>query len=340
MPFEIVRNDITKMDVDAVVNAANPALKAGGGVCGAIFEAAGAEVLQRECDAIGGCETGGAVITKGYALPARYIIHTVGPVWRGGNFGEAELLASCYTNALTLALENGCGSVAFPLIASGVYGYPKDAALRVAVSAIGDFLMRHDMTVYLVVYDRQAYALSGKLFAAIQHYIDDNYVEEHLVQAPRRFEESEKELFERAQPRASMLRSPPAPLFSRSRRNLSDVVDQLDETFSQTLLRLIDEKGKSDVETYKRANIDRKLFSKIRSNKDYNPGKRTAVALAIALELNFDETQDLLAKAGYTLSHSSRFDVIVEYFIEQRNHDIFEINEALFAFDQPLLGAS
>lgn len=330
MPLEIVRNDITKMPVDAIVNAANSALRMGGGVCGAIFAAAGAEKLQAACDRLGSCNVGEAVITGGYGLPSRYIIHAVGPIWQGGSANEEELLHACYKNALNLALENRCESIAFPLISSGIYGYPKDQALQVAISAIGKFLLDHEMKVYLVVYDKKAFVLSERLFSAIEKYIDDNYVDEHLQFERNRVIEPYEYLLRSEAQSVSM----PTP----SKRRLADVVSHLDEPFSGMLLRLIDEKGLTDVETYKRANIDRKLFSKIRSDKGYNPSRVTAIAFAIALELNLDETRDLLKKAGYSLSHSNKFDVIVEYFIEEGNYDIYELNEALFAFDQVLLG--
>lgn len=377
MPLRIVRNDITKMKTDAIVNAANSELRKGGGVCGAIFAAAGADQLEAECCSIGHCDTGDAVITGGYGLPARYIIHAVGPVWRGGSHDEERLLHSCYTNSLELALKHGCKSIAFPLISSGIYGYPKDQALHIAISAIGEFLLKHEMDVYLVVFDRNAYMLSEKLFSAIERYIDDNYVQEHLeaerfrnlplpakepdrpkkrgrnakkMHSPDIMHEvfdsyaadtssEESKAYEPDDEQRDLVRASTAPQKERSRRSLEDIVDNLDETFSQLLLRLIDEKGMSDVDTYKRANIDRRLFSKIRSNADYKPSKTTAIALAIALRLNLDETLDLLGRAGYTLSHSSKFDVIIEYFIQAGNYNIFEINEALFAFEQDLLGA-
>ena len=340
MPMIIMRNDITKMHVDAIVNAANIALKVGGGVCGAIFSAAGNDRLQEECDIIGKCNVGEAVITNGYNLPAKYIIHTVGPIWNGGNSGEAELLYNCYTNSLTLALQNKFSSIAFPLIASGIYGYPKEQALQIAVSAIAEFLLNYEMTIYLVVYDKKAYVLSKKLFSAIGKYIDDNYVEEHRLNELQRginsYEQQEYYKSQESCPSINDIVSMPAP---KRKRCLKDIIDHLDESFSQMLLRLIDENRMTDVETYKRANIDRKLFSKIRSDKGYNPSKVTSIAFTIALRLNLDETLDLLNKAGYTLSHSNKFDVIIEYFIEDSNYNIHEINEALFAFDQILLGA-
>ncbi len=345
MPFEIVRHDITKMKVDAIVNAANSALQQGGGVCGAIFAAAGAEKLQAECDRIGHCPVGSAVLTGGYDLPAKYIIHAVGPVWQGGGHQEEKLLIGCYTNALRIALEKGMESVAFPLISSGIFGYPKDQALSVAISAIGGFLMEHDMMVYLVVYDKAAYTLSDKLFKSITAYIDDNYVESHkstrlnqnyeIAYQLKEMEIHEEDLIIYSE--KSVIHKPPkAP---KAPRSLDDVVAQLDESFSEMLLRLIDEKGRKDSEVYKRANIDRKLFSKIRSNPHYNPSKNTALAFAVALQLSLDETRDLLGRAGFAISHSSKFDLVVEYFIDHGNYNIFEINEALFAFDQVMLGA-
>lgn len=340
MPMTIIRNDITKMPVDAIVNAANTALKMGGGVCGAIFSAAGAEKLQEECDKIGKCDVGEAVITMGYNLSAKYIIHTVGPIWRGGSSGERDLLHRCYIRSMTLALQHKCKSIAFPLLSSGIYGYPKDQALQVAISAISEFLIDHKMMVYLVVYDKKAFVLSEKLFSAIERYIDDKYVEEHLL-INERLRHLEYYEFQRPDIVQDKYLSDDvfAPASAKKeKRSLQDVINHLDESFSQMLLRLIDEKGMTDVETYKRANIDRKLFSKIRSGKWYNPSKATAIALAIALRLNLDETSGLLSKAGYTLSHSSKFDVIIEYFIEDSNYNIHEINEALFAFDQALLG--
>jgi O-acetyl-ADP-ribose deacetylase (regulator of RNase III) len=339
MPMLIIRNDITKMKIDTIVNAANIALKMGGGVCGAIFTAAGKEKLQEECDTLRKCNVGEAVITSGYSLPAKYIIHTVGPIWDGGNSGEGNLLHNCYINSLKLALQYKCKSIAFPLISSGIYGYPKDKALQIAISAISEFLINHEMTVYLVVYDKKAFVLSEKLFLAIEKYIDDNYVEEHQLSERRRdIEPYECHQFEDIH--ENYLQSDicsPVPKI-KGKRSLEDIIGQLDESFSQMLLRLIDEKGMTDVETYKKANIDRKLFSKIRSSKGYNPSKVTSIAFAIAIRLSLDETRDLLNKAGYTLSHSNKFDVIIEYFIEEGNYNIYEINEALFSFEQVLLG--
>ena len=330
MPLEIVRNDITKMSVDAIVNAAKESLLGGGGVDGCIHRAAGPELLQ-ECRTLGGCRTGEAKITGAYCLPCRYIIHTVGPVWNGGKYGEREQLASCYRTSLALAKEHGCETVAFPLISSGIFGYPKNQALRVAVDTIGEFLLHNDMTVYIVIFSRTAYQISSKLFADIAEYVDDHYVDAHT--------DSRRDRLRRMSVLEGRALSAGAAAAPMSADNLDDLLAHLDAGFSETLLKLIDRSGKKDAEVYKKANVDRKLFSKIRNNPDYKPSKPTAVAFAIALELSLPETRDLIARAGYALSPSSKFDVIIEYFIMQRDYDIFKINEALFAFDQSLLGA-
>ena len=339
MPLEIVRNDITKMKVDAIVNAANESLLGGGGVDGAIHRAAGAGLLT-ECRTLGGCQTGKAKITDGYDLPAKYVIHTVGPIYNDGKHGEKVLLESCYRESLALAKEHNCETVAFPLISSGVYGYPKDQALKVAIDVISDFLLENEMTVYIVIFDKAAYKISEKLFSDIAEYIDDNYVDEHTD-------------YRRESIR---MNTPMAPCAKRKKADIDflEICDckaivaeddlgaklrQIDESFSQMLLRKIDEKGMTDAECYKKANIDRKLFSKIRSDIHYKPSKPTALAFAISLELSLDETEDMLRKAGFALSHSNKFDIIIEYFISKGNYNIFEINEALFAFDQSLLGA-
>lgn len=334
MPLQIVRNDITKMKVDAIVNAANSSLLGGGGVDGCIHRAAGPELLA-ECRTLGGCETGSAKITKGYRLPCKYVIHAVGPRWRDGKHGEREKLVSCYRTSLALAKEHGCETVAFPLISSGIYGYPKDQALKVAIDTVSDFLLENDMTVYIVIFDRKAYQIGEKLFSDIAAYIDDNYVDEHT--------DSRSEQFRRMQmlsdePEEEIFGAPLAPM-AASAKTLDDALSQIDESFSEMLLRKIDEKGMTDAQCYKKANIDRKLFSKIRSDRLYKPSKPTALAFALALELPLDETKEMLMKAGFALSHSNKFDIIIEYFIERGNYNVFKINEALFAFDQSLLGA-
>ncbi|MGI6701157.1 MAG: macro domain-containing protein [Christensenellales bacterium] len=342
MPFTIVRQDITKMKVDAIVNAANTDLQMGGGVCGAIFKAAGAAKLQAACDKLAPIKTGEAVITPGFGLPAKFIIHAAGPVYQQWNKEQNEQhLRYAYTNSLKRAIESNCESIAFPLISSGIYGYPKDEALQVATSAIQDFLADHDIDVTLVVYDKAAFSISSELIGAVESYIDEHYVETHEIRRRQLLDVERDALYEADEygtnynePIFEEMLSPSvgAPL------PLDDLVGNLDEPFSQMLLRLIDAKEMSDVDVYKRANLDRKLFSKIRSNKGYMPSKRTAIALAVALELSLDETDDFLERAGYALSHAVKFDVIVEYFITNGKYDVFEINEVLFEYDQPLLG--
>lgn len=327
MPLEIIRNDITKMRVDAIVNAANTRLQMGGGVCGAIFDAAGAKELQEACDEVGGCATGCAVATDAFRLDADYIIHAVGPVWHGGGQDEEALLRSAYRRSLQIATERNCKSIAFPLISSGIYGYPKEQALQVAISEIHNFLLENEMQVYLVVFDKKSFGISNKLLRSIEAFIDEHYVEknERLYSRNRHFEFREEFVQQELQDSVSS--------------SLEEMLNRLDEPFSASLLRFIDEKGMTDVETYKKANIDRKLFSKIRNSPNYTPMKKTVLAFAVALELTLEETEDLLARAGYAFSRSNKFDVIIEYFILNRKYNIHEINEALFMFDQTLLGA-
>ncbi len=316
------------MKVDAIVNAANSSLLGGGGVDGAIHRAAGPKLLE-ECETLGGCTTGGAKITKGYNLPAKYVIHTVGPVWQGGKFGEKQLLESCYKNSLSIAKEKKLESIAFPLISSGVYGYPKDKALKVAMDVISDFLLENDMLVYIVIFDKTAFKISEKLFADIEEYIDETYVDEHTDYA--------RESLRMNAPMAPLMQADFCECESIGSA-LDEKIKEIDESFAEMLLRKIDEKGMTDAQCYKKANIDRKLFSKIRSDMQYRPSKQTAIAFAIALELPLYETEDMLKKAGFALSHSNKFDIIIEYFITNGNYNIHEINEALFAFDQSLLG--
>lgn len=324
MSFIIIRQDITKLHVDAIVNAANTDLAMGSGVCGAIFKAAGIHELHKACVQLAPISTGKAAITPAFNLPATYIIHAVGPIYPHWNaIQNQQLLYSAYIESLQLALQVHCKSIAFPLISSGYYGYPKKEALQVATSAIKDFLVQHDMDIYLVIFDKESFSVSEKLLGQIDSYIDETYVHEHLMM--------------RKMLHSQIFDSKDA---NTSSNDLDRILHHLDDPFNTALLRLIDEKNKTDVEVYRRANLDRKLFSKIRIGKGYLPSKRTVLALAIALELTLEETEELLKKAGYALSHSQKFDVILEYFIINRNYDIFEINEILFHYDLPLLGSN
>ena len=351
MPFLMIRQDITKMEVDAVVNAANTSLLGGGGVDGAIHHAAGPRLLAR-CITLGGCKTGDAKITPGYNLPAKYIIHTVGPVYHDGEHGEPILLASCYSKSLHLAKEAACETVAFPLISAGVYGYPRTDAIRIAMESIRAFLEETDdgMTVYLVIFDRHSMDAGQKQFPDIASYIDDRYAAEHNDEPSIRFSRAlaakeflcnqEQKIDTFASPySAAPIEDDSVPITTVSMLSLEERLAKTDESFSEMLLRKIDEAGITDAACYKKANIDRKLFSKIRSDKYYKPSKQTALAFAIALQLPLSEVRELLEKAGFALSHANKFDIIVEYFIECGNYDVFAINEALFAFDQTLLGA-
>ena len=340
MPFEIVRNDITQMRVDAIVNTANPRPVIGSGVDAGIHRAAGPELLTAR-EKIGRIGVGEAAITPGFGLNAKFVIHTVGPVWRGGLLGERKLLRGCYEASLALAAENGCASIAFPLISTGNYGFPKDEALQIALDAIRGFLNDHEMLVSLVVFDRESFQLSRERYREVASFIDENYIQE---QASRQFslrgnrdavEEFcvPMECAEAAPPRESV----PLP-YGKPKPSLADLLAQTDAGFSETLLKLIDKTGRKDSEIYTRANLSRQHFSKIRNNPHYQPTKPTAIALALALELDLEQTRDLIGRAGYALTGSSKFDVIIMYFIREKNYNLFDINAALFEFDQSLLG--
>ena len=326
MTLRLISGDITDQKCDAIVNAANEYLREGGGVCGAIFNAAGSLRLRLACQRIGHCPTGQAVITSGFDL-CKYIIHAVGPVYIDGRHNEEKLLRSCYRSSLQLAKTNGISSIAFPVISSGIYGYPKDEAIRIALEEIQDFLKDNEMEVRLVFYGRKSFLTVSELFENVEQFLEGHYVEP--VQERKMYSSNYLPTFGRPFSEEAVV---PAAREKKADRKLEDLVENLDETFTEMLFRLIDEKGYDDVETYKRANIDRKLFSKIKSNRTYRPSRNTVMAFCIALRLSLDEAKDLLSKAGYALSHSNRADVIVEYFIENRIYDIFEVNEALFYF--------
>ena len=347
----LVQGDITTLPVDALVNSANKSLLGGGGLDYVIHKKAGV-LMKNACielnKAKGGCKTGSAEVTIAGDLPSKFVIHAVGPRWHDGRHGERELLTSCYRTSLMLAKEYGCESAAFPLISSGIFGYPKDQALKVAIDTISSFLLENEMTVYIVIFDRKAYQISGKLFADIAAYIDDRYVDEHTDNRSERLRRMNAFRMEEPMPcEASVCEEaieqlmPPVSAAAAPKKaaTLDDALGQIDESFSEMLLRKIDERGMTDAQCYKKANIDRKLFSKIRSDKSYKPSKPTVIAFAIALELPLVEMKDMLMKAGFALSHSNKFDIIVEYFVEHGNYNVFEINEALFAFDQSLIGA-
>lgn len=341
MPFSIVRNDIARVNADVLVNAANERLAAGGGVCGAIFDGAGASRMAAACARIGRCPTGSAVTTPGFDLPCRWVVHAVGPIWRGGSHGERELLRSCYRSVFAEVARLGAASVAFPLISAGIFGYPVREALDVARAEASAFLDDHpDMEVTLVVFTRDVVAQGVALLGELREYVDDAYVDNspHLYD---RSAELRELCVPDAWPLAAEPPAAPAPIAGDlvPPDELAERLAHLDASFSEALLALIDERGLTDAQVYRRANLSRQLFSKIRSKPDYRPSKPTAVALALALGLTLPQTQELLAHAGLTLSRSSKFDVIVEFYLARGVHDVMTVNEALFAFDQPLLGS-
>ena len=334
MPLKIIRQDITAMKVDAIVNTTNEEMVGYSGVDLAVHQGAGPE-LDRECEKLAPLGLGTAKITTGYNLDAKYIIHTSGPVWQGGLVGESILLKSCYLESLKLAVEYGLESVAFPLISSGNYGYPKEQVLKFAVSVISEFLQDYELMVYLCVFDRTSYEFSQKLFAQINEFIDD-FDEESEGYDVCLYKGISLDACEESDCKSMSFGKASSSIGNKS---FHEYMKDMDKSFAYKLFDLIDARGMTDVECYKKANVDKKTFSKIKCNPDtYKPSKPTAVAFAIALRLNLDETQDLLASAGLTLSGSFTFDKIIRFFNQKGNYDIFEINEALFEFDQVLLG--
>ena len=365
MPLEIVRNDITNMQVDAIVNSANPKPVIGAGIDAGIHKKAGEGLLTAR-KKIGDIPFGEAAITPAFGLNAKFVIHTAGPIWEDGKHDEEKLLASCYSKSLTLAKENACKSVAFPMISTGNYGFPKPLALQIATREISKFILENDMQVYLVVFEKESFSLSEKLFNSVKSYIDERYIEEKTkdeydLDASCASSAEFDLASERERDLAYSLRRRPIRELRDLRKltesasldeevcmescelppddSLEFLLLNLDAGFSETLLTLIDLSGKKDSEVYKKANVDRKLFSKIRNNPEYKPSKPTALAFAFALELDLYETKEFIARAGYALSRSNKFDIIVEYFLLHRNYDIFELNNVLYEFDQPLIGA-
>jgi len=381
MPFKIIRDDITKVKADAIVNTANPEPTYGSGTDHAVYMAAGAKELLAERLKIGAMQTGEVFVTPAFRLPAKYIIHVVGPGWIDGNHGELDVLALCYRKSLLMAKQMNLESIAFPLIATGVNGFPKDRALETALKTIAAFLEHDDMDVTLIVFNREAFVLSAALANDVRQFIDDNYVEKRQAEEydTGRTPEISMSMMEsalfpasgangRSVPRLGRIRgrlskaesqpdfedecledpvfkceiyqSPRAAASNKaaSKESLRNILDNIGESFRDRLLRLIEERGLAEPDVYKKAFIDRKLFSKIRRNPDYSPKKQTAVALAFALRLNLDETADLLKRAGYALSSSSKFDLIVLYCLKNGIYDLFEINALLFQYEQPMLG--
>lgn len=350
MPFKIVRNDITNMKVDAIVNTANPKPLIGSGVDTAIHAKAGPRLLETR-KTIGRIRTGNVAVTPGFDLPARFVIHAVSPVWWRDYEDGIQGLRSCYDNALRAALLYGCESVAFPLLAAGNNGFPNSLALKIATDAFNDFLRENELQIYLVVFGQSVVELSEKLFTSIDSYIDENYIRDATIAEYGYDVENDAQRAEvrRLCRRFSLQRQTDEGAWAEvglgakktevEAKSLDDWLEETDTGFSETLLKLIDKSGKKDSDIYKKATVDRKLFSKIRSNPNYKPTKVTAIAFALALELDLKGTQNLIGRAGYTLSHSSKFDIIVEYFILHKNYNIIELDTVLFNYDQPTIGS-
>lgn len=357
MPFKIVRNDITKMWVDAIVNTANPLPTYGSGVDAAIYRAAGEELLLAERKKIGPMAEGSVAITPGFALPAKYIIHAVSPLYIDGESGEEEKLRSCYKKSLELAAEHHCESIAFPLISTGSFGYPKEEGMRIALDEINGFLLQHDMLVYLVVFDEDSTRLGRNLYPTLEAYIDRHYVEEKQeekcccrVPAPepermtasaskpmamsetkrRRFGGFLRPSVKPREERNSEREEPDySAFFEENQPALKERMKHMSDTFQEYLLYLIESRGLTNAEVYKRAIITKQLFSKIKLNANYHPDKATAMRLCVGAKLNLDETRDLLARAGYALSPCDKRDIIFSFFIEHNVFDMIEIDIAL-----------
>lgn len=342
MPFHIISGDITEQVCDAIVNPTDVVFSGGGGADHAIHRAAGTQ-LHEACDRLPALDLGESVLTKGYELPAKWVIHTAGPVWVDGKHDERLILSNCYQSALKIAAENDFQSVAFPLIAAGTCGFPKEEALSIAINEIRRFLLRHEMEITLVVYDRRLYRIDPGTEKKVDRYLNSHFTGRMRPQAKNFYAEHEDLLqsigyAREASPSSAPAPMPMAPYSHAPAASLADQLRAMDESFSDAVLRLVDARGMTDAQCYKRANISKQVFSRLRSNRHYKPSKSTALALAVALELELEETRSLLEKAGMTLSHSLMMDVIVEYFIRQKQFDVMVINETLYQYDQPLLG--
>ncbi len=319
MPFQIIRNDIVQVRADAIVNTANPEVAIGDGVDSAIYKAAGRDRLIEARRKIGVLMPGEVGITEAFDLDARYIIHASGPWWEDGTKGEADCLRSCYEKSLRLAKEYGCRSIAFPLLAVGTYGFPKELGIRIAVDAFTDFLKDNDMEITLVVFESDAVSLSGKLVDDVASFIDDRYVEDALA--------AEYGM-------ADWIR-PDSMKFTQPKKKADSLEDALKEiytdSFEKHLQQLINKKGLRNSEVYAAANISKQYFSKLLKGL-VKPSKEKMLALAVGLRLNLDETADFLRIAGYAISPISQTDRIVEYFIEHEDYNVLKIDIVLFDY--------
>ena len=358
MPFKIIRNDITKVKADAIVNTANPHPIFASGTDLAIYEAAGIEQVLAERRKIGKIARGDVAVTGAYDLKAKYIIHTVGPKWEGGTHHEFDILESCYRKSLQEAVELKCESIAFPLISTGVYGFPKDKALQIAVSVFSEFLTENEMQIILVVFDKKSFQLSGQIIGEIDYYIDANYVrvshkkeypiesrgrarsrhipEEKLYEQMLRSEETEESYIFDEESDADVRLTEPCMLSSDM--SLEDQLANMGASFHEKLFELIAAAGIDNKDVWKNANLDRKHFSKIQCDEHYHPKKKTVMALCIALHLDLEQSKDLMARADWAFSPSSKFDLIVQKAIIDKQYDIMQLNVTLFKYTNEILG--
>lgn len=335
MPLEISRNDIRNIEVDAIVNPSDRFLSGSGSIDKIIHKLAGSQ-LDKALEYVL-LDKGEAIITDSYNMNnCKYIIHTNGPVYIDGNNNEDDILRSCYKACLQLAKTNSIESICFPLISSGSFMFPKGKALKIATDSILEFLLDNEMMVYLLVYDKDAFDTANKLYTNIHNYLDNNLIQHKPISSSSLHKQTKRKrkiknefLLELAlnDEEAEMCIEP--SILSKF---------EPDESFSECLIRMIDERNLLDPDVYKKANIDRKHFNHIKNDKYYRPKKETAIALAIGLKLNLNETNTLLERAGFILSNSSKFDLIIKYCIENNIYNIYEINEILFSEDQKTLG--
>ncbi len=333
MPLKIVRNDITKMKTQAIVNTANHNPIVGPGCDIAVYKAAGYDdLLNYREKYIGFVPEGEVFITPGFNLSAKYIIHAVSPLYRGGDDGEEEKLRSCYQKSLLLAKKYNIESISFPLISTGSFGYPKEEGLRIALDEINAFLLNNDMLIYIVVFNEKITQLSQKIYPDLESYIDNLYVNNKFNE-----EYQDGYIFRE---HSRNYHKPPRPVTQESHSeytNLIERMQEIQETFSQRLMKLIQEKNMSNSEVYHRAIVDRKIFSKIKNDSNYQPKKITALCLCVGAKLNLIETKDLLSRAGYALSPSDKIDIIFSYFIEREIYDMIDLDIELEKYGLPCI---
>ena len=341
MPFRIIRDDITKVKADAIVNPANPEPVIGGGVESAIYEAAGRERLLEARKELGRLNPGKVGVTEAFNLDAKYIVHVSGLYWKGGNSFEARCLKECYEKALKAALDKGCKSIAFPLLATGTYGFPKDIGLDVAVSTFTEFLEEYEMDITLVVFGNDAVNVSGKLVDEVRSFVDDKYVKEALETEYK--EDRNIERYALPNERFHLLLKEETydvpdgactkdTFSAKQPGSLETALKNIyKESFEKHLQQLINKKGLKNSEVYAAANISKQYFSKLLKGQ-VKPSKDKMLALAVGLRLNTDEVVDFLRIAGYALSPISQTDTVVEYFIRKQEYNVLKINIVLFDY--------